>query len=396
MSHPFKILHLSTGSSGGAGIAARRLSEALCEYGLDSQFISLQRKNFIPGPNEIGIQRSLISRFISAIFVRVNSVISTRIPFSIFSWNAYDYKRLSKLGLPSNTILHIHNWYNLINFREISKLSNLGYKIVFTMHDQRVFTGGCHTAYACVGFHSNCKTCPHVSSLVSKIPSMNLRHMIKNGKGFLKRAIFIAPSYWIQHEARKSNLLKDMRIEFIPNTLHSHFLYLNARRNFKFNSGHIYLGVASVDRKSFIKGGETVELLQKYFMANKLKISFIYLSDSTVQQDPIQFFWHKIDFLFVPSKIDNSPNVIHEAKRIGLPVIATKVGGITELLDEEFDVPLEENFDFSLLVKSLQEYYSLSDYEKRRLKMQKNFNLYVDNVIERHVRVYNEIFYDKT
>jgi glycosyltransferase involved in cell wall biosynthesis len=39
----------------------------------------------------------------------------------------------------------------------------------------------------------------------------------------------------------------------------------------------------------------------------------------------------------VLSRADNSPNVIHEAKILGIPVIATSVGGITELLNKNYD-----------------------------------------------------------
>lgn len=209
-------MHLSTGSSGGAAIAARRLNQALCEFGLDSQFISIQRKNFLPEANEVEMHRSLISRLTSAVYVKINSFISTKIPFSVFSSSVLDYKKLSNLGSPSSTILHIHNWYNLVNFKELSRLSDLGYKIVFTMHDQRVFTGGCHTAFACIGFHSNCKKCPNVSRLASRMPSLNLERMTKYSKGFMGKAIFIAPSNWILNEAKKSQLLRGLRIKLFP------------------------------------------------------------------------------------------------------------------------------------------------------------------------------------
>ena len=385
-------MHLSTGSSGGAAVAAKRLNDALCEFGVESQFISLKRENFNPAENEIGVKRSIKSRLISKFYVKINISLSSRIPFSVVSSNVLNYKKLSSLGSPSNTILHIHNWYNLINYKEISKLSNLGYAIVFTMHDQRLFTGGCHYAYACKGFQTDCKKCPHLSGIASRIPSKNLMRATKFVDGFMKQVTFIAPSYWILNEAKKSHLLRRSTIEFIPNTLHSHFFNVQSHREIKLDTQNIYLGVASVDRESFIKGGELLGPLEKFFSEKNMKISFIFLSDSDIQKNSVKFFWQKIDFLFVPSKIDNSPNVIHEAKRIGLPVIATKVGGITELLDPDFDIALEENFDFSSLVGFIRENLSKGEYEKRQIEMQRKFDLYVGGAVDKHINLYFHTF----
>lgn len=43
------------------------------------------------------------------------------------------------------------------------------------------------------------------------------------------------------------------------------------------------------------------------------------------------------DYLIVPSICyENSPTVIHEARSIGLPIIASRIGGIPELVDDKF------------------------------------------------------------
>jgi len=55
----------------------------------------------------------------------------------------------------------------------------------------------------------------------------------------------------------------------------------------------------------------------------------------------MESFWSRIDFLLVLSRADNSPNVIHEARIHGVPVIGTDVGGIPELLDNSFDIKIE-------------------------------------------------------
>ena len=53
--------------------------------------------------------------------------------------------------------------------------------------------------------------------------------------------------------------------------------------------------------------------------------------------DKVSDFWGRIDLLFVPSRADNSPNVILEAKSVGIPTLASRIGGIPELLERNFD-----------------------------------------------------------
>jgi glycosyltransferase involved in cell wall biosynthesis len=45
-------------------------------------------------------------------------------------------------------------------------------------------------------------------------------------------------------------------------------------------------------------------------------------------------FYQSADVLILPSSAENSPCVIVEAQYFGLPVIATKIGGIPEMVNE--------------------------------------------------------------
>ena len=48
--------------------------------------------------------------------------------------------------------------------------------------------------------------------------------------------------------------------------------------------------------------------------------------------------YSKADYLIVPSLCyENSPTVIYEAFSIGLPVIASKIGGVSELVKNEYN-----------------------------------------------------------
>jgi len=113
------------------------------------------------------------------------------------------------------------------------------------------------------------------------------------------------------------------------------------------------------------------------------------MSDFTRDSD---LFWGAIDFLCVPSNADNSPNVIHEAKLLGIPVLATQVGGIPELLDKNFDIELESpeaELD-SVVTRMKKNLQLLENPESRRLSIS-TFHKLVGSALDDHIVLYSEI-----
>ena len=103
-------------------------------------------------------------------------------------------------------------------------------------------------------------------------------------------------------------------------------------------------------------------------------------------------FWQKIDFLLVASIADNSPNVIHEAKKLGIPVIGTKVGGITEMLSEPFDILLNtEEMSFIELIFKCNSLLENPKYEIFRSEMIDSYNKYVGKPVLDHIETYQNL-----
>ena len=113
-----------------------------------------------------------------------------------------------------------------------------------------------------------------------------------------------------------------------------------------------YVGIASMDPESYIKGGDIIERLQLNYSLQKNNILFVNLKDA---QNKISDFWGKIDLLFVPSRADNSPNVILEAKSLNIPVLASRVGGIPEMVqnDSESLFSVDSDSDDDIIKKIL-------------------------------------------
>jgi glycosyltransferase involved in cell wall biosynthesis len=92
------------------------------------------------------------------------------------------------------------------------------------------------------------------------------------------------------------------------------------------------------------------------------------------------------------SRAENSPNVIHEAKQLGIPVIASRIGGITELLDENFDIGIEE---LELNTRDILAKLNSIKHSKRtnvdKELMQERFRKYTDGSIKEHIALYQKV-----
>jgi glycosyltransferase involved in cell wall biosynthesis len=388
----WKVVHLSTGHQGGSGLAARRLNSALNEYGIQSTFGALENPTYTLGNNEFAISRKLWQRLLSGLLIRFESLLSNKVLFSLISLNVYKLDQINKLGNPENTILHFHNWHNLVSQKEILRLSSRGYPVVLTMHDERFFTGGCHYAFECQKFKAGCHICPELPTVINRLPAKNISSSKKLLHKSNTQLVFIAPSKWLRDEGLASLLLKDSKVVFIPNTLGITTLPENLQ---KISSGDsqslLKIGIASMDKSSYIKGGDITSEIEVEIAVRKLQIKLIYLSQIENQENSKGEFWDQIDYLLVASRAENSPNVIHEAKYFGVPVIASDIGGISELLYEDYDIRIPGNEINSGKILEI-----LTELRNRRktisdIGMQESFSKYVGVSIEFHKDLYLSI-----
>lgn len=392
----YSVIHLSTGHDGGAGLAARRLNSSLVKAGVSSQFISIKNKTYTPDVHESHLGRNLLVKIFSAAISKAQSNLSSRFFFSVYSLNIISARKIKKIAHPENSILHIHNWFNLVNQKQITKFLKLGYLVVITLHDERFYTGGCHHAFECNGFERDCAACPQISSPLRFIPSMSLRYSIKNSNHASKHLAFIAPSIWIHNRAKKSTLMKYNEIYFIPNCLGDFGVTEAKFRNKKIDlKNPKVIGIASKDSNSYIKGSDVVQALADLIKAKKYSYKIIYLNELSSTQIPERDFWGRIDLLLVPSRAENSPNVIHEAKKLGIPVIASAVGGINEILDPDFDefIPID-----ALSAESILQCLETRKNKKKEPsveKMESKFQFYLNDSLMQHIELYNKLISKK-
>ena len=126
--------------------------------------------------------------------------------------------------------------------------------------------------------------------------------------------------------------------------------------------------------------------------SRKLPIEFIYLNSFAQDDSGTRSFWQNIDYLLVLSRAENSPNVIHEAKQNGIPIIASNVGGITELLSKDYDIGLDAgNLNPAKITEVFENILKSQKPLLQQIQMQNEFNHYTKGSLSGHINLYNLI-----
>ena len=384
-----RVVHFSTGHLGGAGLAARRLNQALISAGVNSSFHALPHDSFSPSLHEFTVPRSFVAKLMGKLVTYLNLRIEKKVFFSLFFHNTLNsgffdtYKE-------KNTILHFHNFFNLTTQNTIFSLSKQGYNVVVTLHDQRIFTGGCHYAFDCNGFESSCPSCPQAPRPLRPLVARSMKHTRRLALTDTKLYL-VAPSKWMKAQAERSRLVLSDHTRFIPNNLGPSFTSGAKKPRKSGDSARFTLGVASMDLNSYIKGGDIVDDLMAEVGLNHFPLDFVSMRDFHGENGTASF-WESIDCLLVLSRADNSPNVIHEAKSFGIPIVGNALGGITELLDPDFDYLVKDFEISSMEIRNyLEGLYFSSDFKEKQSRMEEKFKNYVGCSLDEHLKLYRLI-----
>ena len=370
-----QIVHLSTGHLGGAGLAARRLNAGLRAAGVNSSFFALENPTYLPEKGEYQIERSVIQRVETGITTFTSKRLTKDSLVTPISTNLVDREFLLSVSKDEETIFHIHNWFNIFSHSQLSELSR-EFHLVLTLHDQRLFTGACHYSLECQNFKTDCKRCPQLPKVFKNIPSKTLESDID-----FSRISFVTPSNWLMNLAKSSKLLRKSSGLVISNSFYGYESHVGNRKSI---GPTINVGFAAMDPKSWIKGGDIVSsLIQNTSRGGRYE--FLALSDFENYAD----FWSSIDVLLVPSRADNSPNVIHEAKLWGIPVVTSNIGGIPEIIDASFDCALSiDEFTLERIISEIERVVEKSADEQLKKLVSQKHKAFLDMSIDKHIELY--------
>ena len=404
-SKPLRILHLNASSSGGAFVAAQRLSDAL--NGLDG--VSSEHWVFDGGEGGFHLWANTwikkkwafgLHALEKLDFLRFEANKSIRFAFShgrtginVSNWQA----------VKDADIIHLH-WINkgFVSLNGLEDLLGFGKKIVWTCHDMWPFTGGCYHPRGCDNFTRECGNCqylkqPGQSDLSSQVFQTKKSVFSKAGG----RLQFVTPSAWLKNQADKSGIVKDLigigdagampEIKVIPNPIDTDYFkpldlkLVNSPENAPFvlmfaaaNLGNPAKGFAEF--RSICNG--LVELGFDDIMAlvvgeNRLANGDLglncpvtelgFISDAKQMRDA---YW-QADVYVTTSHEENLPTTIMESLSCGVPVAAFAVGGIPEMISPSGDHQtgwLAEKLDVKSLIQGIASYIEMEP--SKRLELQ--------------------------
>ncbi|MEM6822059.1 MAG: glycosyltransferase [Verrucomicrobiota bacterium] len=351
-----KVIHLSTSDHyGGAARAAYRIHQGLRNRGIDSTMKVIQKKwNDLSvsyhSPNGKGWHRIQRKWRTWTRNTELSPSPKTRFANDSFTSSLSPYPGQHFSNPDPSTILHVH-WIN--GFVDLPTFldSHLGKNpIVFTMHDMRLMTGGCHYVYECQGFQTECGACPQINSQKKEdLSSKNLRFLLDRKTSLEQGGVYLAAnSVWMKQQAEQSNALKGLPIEVIHYGLDlKTFLPIDpavARSALNLPNDSLIIMFAAdglhIERKGLNILVEALSKLNGSFVLLTAgagqpqlpkKLNHIHLGN--LEEDRLlALAYSAADFFVIPSKEEAFGQTSLEALACGTPVLGSNRGGIPDMI----------------------------------------------------------------
>lgn len=358
-----KILHINTSDKiGGAAIASYRLHKALLKNGIESKMLVLDK---ITDEQEITaiivnkVKRTFLSMLMSFFEQKKFKRYKDRENKIMFSQGRYGLKISEHPLINEADVIHLH-WINngMLSIKEIEKISQKGKKIVWTLHDMWPFTGGCHYSGDCLEYEKQCSDCKILN--FHNRNDITMKIFEKKRKSYEKIDFnIIGCSKWIGECAKNSFLFKDKKIKIIPNIIEKNIfkpieknicrniLNLDVKKKYilfgainsntdKRKGHHLLISALEKLKKEELNTISNIEILvfgSSYFLESEkvpFKINFL---GHIYDEITLSLIYNSADVFVAPSLEDNLPNTVNESLLCGTPVVAFKVGGMTDMIN---------------------------------------------------------------
>lgn len=414
-----RVVHIAkSDSAGGADRSALNLHKGLIEQGIDSVMLVQNSLNSLPSVTQAGGLDASWMPKIDSLLIWGNRATD---------WNThYSLNLPGSMNLEHNQLLRSADVINLhwvsgsLSASSICTLASLGKPMVWTLHDARPLTGGCHFPSDCTNYQSSCTDCPQLL--------WNCGGMIEEGRHFMERAIrfanmhFVAPSSWMRSIVDSATTAKGCSVSTIPYGVDADLFTPgdseSARVKLGLDKEAFYILLASHHveerRKGFPEARAILQSMQEISsLKNMIKSGAIrilvcgqtkeeiklpgwlvehagYLSMNAMPQ-----LYNASNLLLFTSVQDNLPNVVMEAMACGTPVVAHDLPGIRDLLGEDGFcgkiIPIGLPNNSATIIKSLidNEHYRKQLGENLRNRILEKFQ--ISNQALDYIKLYESI-----
>lgn len=409
-----KILIVNTSDTfGGAARAAYRLHKSLlakkvvCEmlvqYRLSDDYkIEVYTKSFLQ--KMMAKIRPLVDNFPVRFYKE-----RTKILFSP-SWLGFN-NVVDEINALSPDIVHLH-WVcgGMIKIEDLTRIKA---PIVWTLHDNWAFTGGCHIMWDCEKYKNNCGACPRLGSTNEFDLSRKTFNRKEKVFSKLPNMVIVGVSTWIENCAKESYLFRNHKIVNIPNAIDTSifkpFEKKQSRDLWNLPQGKKLILFGAISATNDINKGFK-ELTESLYLLNDENIEFvIFGSSEPKEKQPFKMKTHylghlsddvslvtlysAVDVMVVPSLQESFGQTASESMACGTPVVAFGHTGLLDIVEHKKTGYLAKPFLIEDLAKGIEWVIDAKNYEdlsaNARSKIISEFESSI--VADRHIVLYKEI-----
>ncbi|MBE0472145.1 MAG: glycosyltransferase family 4 protein [Methyloprofundus sp.] len=407
-----KILIVNTSDiQGGAARAAYRLHQALLAEGVDSQMLVQSKSSddyTVIGPH------TKFQKAMGKMRPTLDSIPVRRYPArtkTLFSPSWVPFAGLvDKINAINPDVVHLH-WI-AGGMMRIEDLAKIKAPIVWSLHDNWGFTGGCHIMWECERYKQTCGACPRLAS--KKENDLSRKVWLRKQNIFSKLADMkiIGLSSWLADCAKQSSLFKNHEVVCLPNLIntetYSPFNKSQARVLLNLPQGKKLIAFGAMSATSDInKGFKELAQALDHLPADYELVVFGSSAPQTPQgfKQKAHYLGHLHDdvslrvlysaanVMVVPSLQENLSNAIMESLACGTPVVGFDIGGNSDLVDHQINGYLARPFDTNDLANGIDWVLSAINYnqlcENAREKVVSTFDSRL--VVNQYIELYQHI-----
>ncbi|MCU7835976.1 MAG: glycosyltransferase family 4 protein [gamma proteobacterium symbiont of Taylorina sp.] len=402
----------SSDMKGGAARAAYRLHKSLLDQKINSQMLV---KNKISDDYTVISPGKRIHKIINDIRSYLDSIpanLYKNRAITSFSAPWFPFNNIvNKINNIKPDIVHLH-WINdsMLRIEDIAKIKA---PIVWTCHDDWVFTGGCHIKWECTKYKKSCGSCQNLGS--NKDNDLSRKVFNRKQKTFSKipSMRIIGLSRWLTNCASESSLLKNKEIINIPNPINTEQF-----KPFDKEQSRILWGFPK-EKKLILFGAELAisdvnkgfkELSEALRKLKSQNIEFIIFGSSQPKK-PYNFgfkthylghlhddislvtLYSAVDVMIVPSLQEAFGQTASESMACGTPVVAFAHSGLLDIIEHEKSGYLAKPFNTDDLANGIDWVLNTKKYDelckKAREKIIKVFDSKI--VVHQYIKLYKQI-----
>lgn len=287
-------------------------------------------------------------------------------------------------------LIHAHNLHG--DYFDLFALPLLSQKVpvVWTLHDTWALTGHCCYFMECERWKVGCGVCPDLKrpSTIRKDGSAE-NWQNKQCIYAQSRLAIATPSHWLMNNVKQSQIMQPVEAKVIPNGIDLKIFHPNMEKK-KLRAEldlpeDAFIGVYSAfsgagynPYKDFHTIRESTKNLKERNIPQKWILvciggdavvdqeSYIHYTGYLSDSDVVAKYYQCADVLLHAAHAENFPLVILEAMACGIPVIATRIGGIPEQVIDGENGFLVPRGDSDLMAER---FLYLMDHPDIRLKM---------------------------